>query len=161
MRKIMEILPVHPPRVPIRVFLLPWIILWTVSLAGCESATGPPGRRMNFNIQAPCPGFHPSSCEITVGETVRLDADGVFGCFFALDCTDTLRVGCEVAWESSDPAIANVSEDGLLRGISAGSSIITARGDCLGFGSRSDSIEIVVVETAPNAVPTTGSSFRP
>ncbi len=68
---------------------------------------------------------------ICIGDTVTLSASPV-------PATSTAG---EITWESSDDSIAEVDENGVVRGIGRGTATITARGS-LGF---SDSITVKVV----------------
>ena len=56
------------------------------------------------------------SAELNIGETVQLEAT-----VLPEDTTDKF-----LSWNSSDPNVAFVSDDGLVTGVSAGSTIITA-----------------------------------
>ncbi|MDH4131725.1 MAG: Ig-like domain-containing protein [Gemmatimonadota bacterium] len=59
------------------------------------------------------------SMDLVIGTTTDLDA-------FPLDQTGALRPGREVAWSSSDPAIATVDDSGQVTGVSDGTVSVTA-----------------------------------
>ena len=78
----------------------------------------------------------PSAAAIEVGDTVTLAASST-------------RVGDRIFWSSSNPAVASVSDSGIVTGTGAGSAVISAEG--LDSGA-SDSAALTVTEVVARAL---------
>lgn len=83
----------------------------------------------------------PSDVSIETGDSVQLVA------------TDASGNPVSARWQSSDPAVATVSADGLVAGVGAGSATITAK-------TKNQSATASVAVTAPAAPPPTTSGTR-
>ena len=90
---------------------LPLAILFAVLLASCESPVAPIVSVSGISLQ--------SELLLTVGKTETLSAE-----ILPLNATDK-----DVSWESADPDIAEVDEDGVVTGIAEGQTTITATSD--------------------------------
>lgn len=89
-------------------------------------------------LAASCSGFFvnptvasiaidPSAPTVSIGDTVQLNAAGTDSNGNALTLTaGTSCTGTTVCWSSDTPSVATISTGGLLKGISAGTSTITA-----------------------------------
>jgi chitodextrinase len=65
-----------------------------------------------------------------------------------------------VTWQSSDPAVASVSADGVVTGVAHGSAVITATSVALPGVSASHRVTVVPVAWSATTVYTTGSLVR-
>ncbi len=127
------------------------IVLATIAagamLAGCGSGDGATGL-----------GARPDRIAITevrsplyVGQSVQLDAR-------ALDASGAeLAVG-DAEWSSATPTVAAVTPTGLLTGVSAGTSVLTAR-----INGRGGTVTVTVENLPPASVTVTmaGAAFTP
>ena len=116
-------------------------------LAGCgggDGATGPgqrPDRIAITEVRSP----------LFVGQSVQLDAR-------ALDASGAEIAAGDAEWTSGTPAVAEVTPAGLLTGVSAGTSVLTAR-----INGRGGTVT-VTVENLPPALTTVtmaGATFTP
>lgn len=101
-------------------------------LAGAFAALG------LFAIGMGCSGFFvnptvssiaidPSAPTVSIGDTVQLNAAGTDSNGNALTLTaGTSCTGTTVCWSSDTPSVATISTGGLVKGVSAGTSTITA-----------------------------------
>ncbi|WP_052416669.1 S-layer homology domain-containing protein [Paenibacillus sp. FSL R5-0912] len=83
------------------------------------------------------PGTH----RLQVGQSAASVITAVY------DHAENLVVTDQVIWVSSDPAIASVSDKGLITGVAAGEAAVTAS-----FGGKSVAVPIVITEVSAPAV---------
>jgi hypothetical protein len=83
------------------------------------------------------PGTH----RLQVGQSAASVITAVY------DHAENLVVTDQVIWVSSDPAVASVSDKGLITGVAAGEATVTAS-----FGGKSIAIPIVITEVSAPAV---------
>ncbi len=89
----------------------------------------------------------PASATLGVGETVQLTATPT-------DASGNPLSGRQVTWESSDPAVANVSAAGVVAGGAAGSATITAVSEGV---SGSAEITVAAAVSSVEVAPTTAA----
>ncbi len=111
----------------------------TVLVTAIGSVSGAVG---NAVIAVEAPEFEqvtvsPNAAIVTVGDSVALT--GV-----------TTRIGDTLVWSSADPAVATVDQNGVITGVSPGTSTITAQG--AGAGERSSAVITVVAPLTPVAL---------
>ena len=83
-----------------------------------------------------------------VGDTIQLQAT-------AYDANDLVIPDSEIAWSSSDPAVATVDTTGLVTGVSSGTATITAAtGDVSGDVQVKVAPPVVEVTLSPSSPPT-------
>lgn len=89
----------------------------------------------------------PSGLELRVGELAqaRVRIDG-------LEEADGLLDARPIAWESSDPAVASISESGLVTGVAPGTTVIRATVDrVVGAVTLNVSAVVIPISTAQEA----------
>ena len=87
---------------------------------------------------------------VAVGQQSQLDAD-------VLDQNGGQITGATITWSSSNPSIATVSSTGMLKGISAGSAVITASSGGL---SATTTASVAIVSTASVRISPTSLSLN-
>ena len=133
-------LHLHATRRSLAVFALALLAACGGSPTSSSSVDEPAVARV-VAARSPGSSVTPSAAEIQVGDTVRL---------LALDAA-----GEPVAarWTSSDPLVATVTGDGLVTGVKAGATSVTAR------AGRNSSASAVINVTAPAPAPAPGTDF--
>jgi len=104
-------------------------------MAGCATSAGPGGPTLSSITVA-----SPSSSSLPVGFSLQLTANGTYS-----DSSNGLV--SEPVWASSNPSVATISPSGLVTGLSAGTTSITA-----GLDSQTSSAINLQVVTAPALV---------
>lgn len=106
--------------------------------AGCSDSSGPaPGRIATLTISPPSPA-------VAVGRSIQLFAT-------IRDATGALVSDTPVSWSTSNPAVAIVSQEGLVTGLAAGTTVtITAKSE--GVGSSTILRVVNAVATGLNNV---------
>ncbi|HZD77232.1 MAG TPA: Ig-like domain-containing protein, partial [Acidobacteriaceae bacterium] len=82
----------------------------------------------------------PASQSLTVGQTAQLTAVGTYG---NASHPSTQNITTAVTWSSNTPAVATVSDSGLVTGVAAGTTIITADSEAFN-GPVSSSSQLTV-----------------
>jgi hypothetical protein len=112
-----------------RFALLPGALLLFLA-AGCGSPSGPGDRVASVDVT-------PAGPAVLVGGTVQLTAT-------PRDASGAAVTGVTVSWQSESTGVASVSGTGLVTGVAAGTSRITATA-----GGRSGSVTATVSEPSP------------
>src|SRR5208283_15324 len=113
-------------------------------MAGCATSAGPGGPTLSSITVA-----SPSSSSLPVGFSLQLTANGTYS-----DSSNGLV--SEPVWASSNPSVATISPSGLVTGLSAGTTSITAALD----GQTSSAVNLSIV-AAPTLVSITLTTTAP
>jgi uncharacterized protein YjdB len=102
-------------------FIFSTALAWISLLAGCSSSpteqTAPDRPSQTLSVL-------PETSSLELGASVRLAATVV-------GTGRPLGTPANVAWQSSDPAIASVDQNGIVRGMGVGQAAIVARWDTI------------------------------
>lgn len=115
----------------------------SVVLAGCGNPTG-----LDFITVSPTSG------SLSVGQSLQLTATGTFG---NANHSSTQNITSSVTWSSTVPSVATVSSSGLVLGISAGTTTITASGTAYNGPVSSSAVVTVTGATSSGSTGNTGS----